>query len=238
MLQLLQLLPAAVAAAAGIGTDDGAAGVTLSIFDNSAFHGPAASSATVPGLSFAKEVRSGSSVELTGTLTLPPAAVFNFTCAFANTSYAFLWIDDHLVCQDNNVYKPPTSRIALPLGKLSKAALPVVLRAYVGPGVPPQLPRPGPVTFLGSYNDGDHGKPGARALRYGPQGYGYTPESCAAACPTYAYIALQDVGGPFSRKTCPVRPSTQAPGPNCTATSGFCSCDSDHSKATSQCVFI
>ena len=119
-----------------------------------------------------------------------------------------------------------------------QADLPVVLRAYVGPSPPPKQPRGGPISFLGNYYNGSHGLPGARALRYGPQAYGYTPEHCAAACSKYEYIALQDVGGPFSRKTCPVRPSTQAPGPNCTATSGFCSCDSDHSKATSQCVFI
>ena len=226
------LLPLAVGGGAAAGTVGGGGGVTLSLFDNSAFHGSAASSATIPGLSFTREVKSGSSIELTGTLTLPPAAVFNFSCAFANTSYAFLWVDDHLVCQDSNVYKPPISRLDLPLGKLNKAALPVVLRAYVGPSAPAQLPRPGTVAYIGNYYDGDHGKAGARALRFGPQGYGFTPESCAAACPLYEYIALQDVGGRLSRKVCAPGPNT--PGPNCTATSGYCSCDSELSKATGQ----
>ena len=218
---------AAAAAAAG-------GGVTLSVFDNSAFYGPATSSGTIPGLAFNKEVKSGTSIELTGTLTMPPAAVFNFTCSFANTSYAFLWIDDHLICQDNNIYKPPTSRVDLPLGKLSKAALPVVLRAFIGPSPPPKLPRQGLLKFIGNYYDGIHGKAGPRALRYGPQAYGFTPESCAAACPSYEYIALQDIGGRFSRSHKACQPAPNAPGPNCTATSGFCSCDSDFSKVTSQ----
>ena len=113
-------------------------GITLSTFSNSAFHGPAASREILPGLSFTREVKSGWSLEAVGTLTLPPAALFNFTCAFGNTSFAFLWVDDHLICQDNNVYKPPTSRLDLPLGKLSKAALPIVLRVYVGPSPPAQ----------------------------------------------------------------------------------------------------
>ena len=29
---------------------------------------------------------------------------FNFSCSFSNTSYAFLWVDDHLVCQDGHIY--------------------------------------------------------------------------------------------------------------------------------------
>lgn len=33
-----------------------------------------------------------------------------------------------------------------------------------------------------------------RALRYGPHNYGYTAETCRAACPEYKYFALQDDG--------------------------------------------
>jgi hypothetical protein len=227
-LAALLLLPATTA--------DDTSGVTLSVFNNSAFHGPPASSRTVPGLSFTREpVLTGTSIELVGTLVLPPRpAVFNFTCTFANTSYAFLWIDDHLVCQDGNIYRPPTSRLDLPLGRLSKAALPVVLRAYVGPSRPPRSPRAGPIKFIGNYYDGIHGKAGPRVLRYGPQSYGFTPEGCAAACRTYEFIALQDVGGRWGRKACGGAEGGGALGPNCTATSGFCSCDSDRAHVVSQ----
>ncbi len=54
---------------------------------------------------------------------------------------------------------------------------------------------------LGSYRD-----TGSRALRYGPHRYGYTPETCAAACSAYKYFALQH--------------------------GGWCCCDNDLSHAT------
>ena len=55
--------------------------------------------------------------------------------------------------------------------------------------------------FIGSYKD-----TGSRALRYGPHAYGYTAETCAAACPQYTYIGLQD--------------------------NGWCCCDNDYNHVT------
>ena len=177
---LLPLLQAGTAASGG---------VTLSVWNNSAWAGEPASSETVPGLTFSRSIATGTSVEMTGTLNFPlGAAEYNFSCAFGNTTSAFLWIDDHLVCQDGKIYTAvPVARTDLPLKRLSKAALSVVLRLYTAPT---QMPR-GPVSFIGNWNDNAAG----RVLRFGPQSYGFDPQSCADACHKYEYCALQDVGG-------------------------------------------
>lgn len=198
-----------------------AASVTLSVWNNSAWAGEPQSSETVPALSFSRIIPTGTSVEMTGTLTLPLGSTeYNFSCAFANTTSAFLWIDDHLVCQDGNIYTAvPVARTDLPLKRLSKAALPVVLRLYTAP---PQLPR-GPVSYIGSWKDAP-----ARVMRFGPQSYGFTPQGCADACATYEYCGLQDVGGRFARKACPgAKPGT------CSNQTGYCSCDNDLSHIES-----
>ena len=59
--------------------------------------------------------------------------------------------------------------------KLSKAELPVLLRAYAAPTQPPR----GPVQFIGNYND--HA---GWVMRFGPRSYGFSPQSCADA-PTF-----------------------------------------------------
>ena len=58
---------------------------------------------------------------------------------------------------------------------------------------------------IGPYKD-----TGNRALRYGPHQYGYTAETCKAACPQYKYIGLQNGNG----KT------------------GWCCCDNSFNHAT------
>eukprot|EP01052_Picozoa_sp_SAG31_P033602 SAG31_NODE_3820_length_3852_cov_4.934985_6_plen_271_part_00 len=90
-----------------------------------------------------------------------------------------------------------------------------------------QFPR-GKVHFLGNWNDGNNGTAGPRMLRFGPQSYGFSPQRCAETCATYEYCALQDVGGRFSRKVCAAGSSS------CTNTTGYCSCDNDFSRITSQ----
>ena len=62
-----------------------------------------------------------------------------------------------------------------------------------------------PYINIGSYKDTS-----TRALRWGPQAYGYTAAQCVAACPDYRYAALQNGDG----------------------TTGWCSCDDDLSNAT------
>ena len=212
--------------ASGTGSDSG--GVTLSVWNNSAWAGEPQSSEVVPGLSLSRELPTGSTLEMVGTLELPAGSQeYNFSCSFGNTTMGFLWIDDHLVCQDGNIYKPPVSRTDLPLRRLSKASLPVVLRAYTAPA---RLPR-GKVHFIGNYFDGNHGLAGPRVLRFGPQSYGFTPQSCADACTKYEYAALQDIGGRFARKACP----GAVPG-TCTNLTGFCSCDNGLAHVESQGV--
>ena len=61
------------------------------------------------------------------------------------------------------------------------------------------------ITPKGSYRDTQN-----RALRYGPHNWGYTTETCKAACPTSKYIALQDGNGQ----------------------TGWCSCDNDWNHVT------
>ena len=222
LLALVGLSSVALGAAAG----GSGAGATLRVFSNSAWSGTPASSTTVPSLSFTGALVPGSSVELLATLQLPLTGEYNFSCAFANTTAGFLWIDDHLVCQDGKVYTTvPVARTDLPLKRLSKPSLPMVLR-FVVPQ--PTLPR-GQVSFLGTWNDGNNGTAGPRMLRSGPQSYGFAPQRCADACDKYEYSALQDVGGRFARKACP----GAAPG-SCTNVTGYCSCDNDFSRITSQ----
>ena len=70
-----------------------------------------------------------------------------------------------------------------------------------------------PYTRIGSYKDGGNEvqKSGAkRALKFGPHKYGYTQETCMAACPDYKYFALQAGNG----------------------TTGWCACSNSLSDAT------
>ena len=177
---------------ASAGAADG--GVTLSVWNNSAWTGLPHLSEVRPGLAFQGDLPTGSTLEMVGTLELPAGSTeYNFSCSFANTTMGFLWIDDHLVCQDGNVYKPPVSRTDLPLKRLSKASLPVVLRAYTAPS---QRSR-GNASFVGNFFDGDHGLSGPRVLRFGPQSYGFSPQSCADACTQYLPCTI--IALPLSR---------------------------------------
>jgi hypothetical protein len=63
-----------------------------------------------------------------------------------------------------------------------------VYEATPFPNLPPVDPN-AKVLAIGSYKD-----TGSRALRYGPHAYGYTAETCAKACPTFKYVALQNNG--------------------------------------------
>ena len=46
--------------------------------------------------------------------------------------------------------------------------------------------------IIGPYEDNHTQSDDNRALNYGPKSYGYTFETCRAACPTYKYFALQN----------------------------------------------
>ncbi len=52
----------------------------------------------IPTLSFTMPAVT-SSAEVTGTVNLQPGVSYSFFCSFDGASIAFLWIDDHLVCQ-------------------------------------------------------------------------------------------------------------------------------------------
>ena len=158
-----------------------------------------------------ESVSTGQSLELTGSMELPKGYATAFRCNFSSSvTLAFLWIDDHMVCHRGAFSDwPAPGRADNPLRRLTKTRLPFVMRILVGA---PPAPRP-PVKFYGCYLDGSGGAPGPRALRYGPQSYGYTAQSCAEACRGYSIVALQDVS-------------------NRTNMQGWCSCDNDMDRAT------
>eukprot|EP01045_Picozoa_sp_COSAG04_P000646 COSAG04_NODE_17_length_40288_cov_9.152728_2_plen_784_part_00 len=87
----------------------GEAGVRLRVYANSGLAGPPAEERLLPTASFAlpASAHGGTfSAELSGSLLLPAASggLFNFSCAFVNSTLGFVWVDGHLVCADGNAY--------------------------------------------------------------------------------------------------------------------------------------
>lgn len=111
----------------GTGRSDNTHGASLRLFLNSAFAGEPAYNRTLSSLSVPPlPVLVGTSIEVVATLQLPVTGELNITCEFLNATYAFLWIDDHLVCQTGAYTDVPVARLDLPLRRLSKA----VVRAH------------------------------------------------------------------------------------------------------------
>ena len=126
-------------------------GLTMSVYNNSAWYGAPLRSSVVPGFDVSVPIeRTGGSptpfsVEITGTLTYPASAkpcfendhgCFTFNCSFGAASYGFLWFDDHLVCQNGAYVLHPDSfdgSAGNPLRVLSKKEITVRLQAYVDP---------------------------------------------------------------------------------------------------------
>ena len=87
--------------------------LTLNVYDNTALAGTPVSTTTIATLNFSLPIADPAapaplSAEVLGTLSYPSGVApcfendrgcFVFRCAFPGASYAFLWVDDHLVCQ-------------------------------------------------------------------------------------------------------------------------------------------
>ena len=122
-------------------------GLTMRVYNNSAWYGQPIQSSVVDGFDQQVPVHPGGSafsVELVGTLTYPQAkpcfendkGCYTFNCSFGAASYGFLWFDDHLVCQAGAYVLHPDSfdgSAGNPLRVLSKQAVVVRLQAYFDP---------------------------------------------------------------------------------------------------------
>lgn len=81
-----------------------------------------------------------SSTEVVGTLQLHEDVAYGFFCAFKGVTFAFLWVDDHLVCQIGAYMSPnvtlapyhPTLRFGTdnPFLAQEKTALPVRMQVF------------------------------------------------------------------------------------------------------------
>ena len=113
------------------------AGLTLSVFNNTACAGTPVITRTVPGLSFTLDDDRGGAplcASLSGTMQALVGAQYAFACDLAGASFATLHVDDHLVCQRGahvgSQCGPPGSPHDCkgtdnPLPTMSRTALPV-----------------------------------------------------------------------------------------------------------------
>jgi hypothetical protein len=133
MQQLLLALLVAAAAAATVAAAAAAAatdGVRLRVYDNSGLLGPPVEDRVLQSAAFSLPgaAHGGAwSAELSGQLLLADSAagLFNFSCAFANTTLGFVWVDGHLICQDGNAYPqqgPGGSDNPLPINVFNNAS--------------------------------------------------------------------------------------------------------------------
>eukprot|EP00937_MAST-01D_sp_MAST-1D-sp2_P000362 g362.t1 len=145
--------------------------LTLRLYNNSALAGEPLSISTVDTLSFSVPLATASaplSLEASGTLTYPagtPACFENdqgcytFDCAFHGASYAFLWVDDHLVCQAGAYAPKPNTfdgSAGNPLRVLRRKAVAVRLHLYyngVPPVSPPTSPTPASAPLPAGYSE-------------------------------------------------------------------------------------
>jgi|EP01047_Picozoa_sp_COSAG01_P003191 hypothetical protein len=142
------LVPAALLAGPG------ASGLTMRLYNNSAWAGVPSQTSVVPTFDVTLPVGSGGApftVEITGSLTFPPGTkpcfendqgCYTFNCSFGAATYGFLWFDDHLVCQNGAYIVKPDSfdgSAGNPLRVLSKKTITVRLQAYLDPANPHSL---------------------------------------------------------------------------------------------------
>ena len=81
-------------------------GLTLRVWGNSGRAGPPASTSIVAGpiLNITGPTGGAFSAELEGTIDFNTSGVFEFFCNFSLTTTAFVWVDGHMICQDNHAY--------------------------------------------------------------------------------------------------------------------------------------
>jgi hypothetical protein len=79
-------------------------GLTLRVWDNTGRAGPPKTTSVVDGPIVNLTAAGPFSAELEGTIDFNASGVFEFFCNFSLTTTAFVWIDGHMICQDNHAY--------------------------------------------------------------------------------------------------------------------------------------
>jgi len=150
------LLVAATAAAAAADQD----GLTLRVYDNTALAGEPIATSVVGGASIERAADTPFSAELSGTVTFPAPGVYNFSCAFEQSTLGWVWIDGHQVCGDGHAYTlvEGTYDNPLPITTTQRAGLTLPFRAHLyNDGAPTRTCAIESVRPAGCYDDAAHG---------------------------------------------------------------------------------
>eukprot|EP00047_Mylnosiga_fluctuans_P010910 m.18530 g.18530 ORF g.18530 m.18530 type:complete len:888 (+) comp3351_c0_seq1:1594-4257(+) len=159
-------------------------GLVWRVFNNSALAGTPVQLKTTQSFGAAYSSAGPMSGELAGSVVFPMNGTIVLDCAFVNTTVAFVWIDDHLVCQ-SGAYKPPVSSFDNPIFVTAGVSYPVRAQVYFTP--PPSCRA---TTPLGCFNDSNHACAFDQAYR-GPDN---TPADCLTRCVAVgaSIMALED----------------------------------------------
>jgi hypothetical protein len=173
-----------------------AAGVQLTIYNNTALTGPPLVRQTIgsaSAISFSHASSAPFSAEVIGTLNFTRTANYTFDCDFGlpHSSVAFAWVDGHQVCQvSGGPYSAGGLDKKLPIGTALGSRLKAVrIRLWVNPAAPGRGPPPPPPPMpTKGYSDEGQGyctSGGKRPESFLCQGGGpctFTQASCAKLC--------------------------------------------------------
>ena len=152
-------LAASICTKAGAGPSDG---ITLKLYKNQGLFGPPASIFVLNSTSFALPGNTSFSAELVGTVSFPPTGgVYHFACNMTAGTMGYVWVDGHMVCQDNITYKSYGGGATNPLPintfeNLSKGvvkALPFRAHLYYSGPRQKQVCKP---SSIGVFDDANH----------------------------------------------------------------------------------
>ena len=148
-------------------------GLLLDVFNNSVLYGRPFFSQILPSLNFRHDTTFPFSAELQGTVSFPKAGMVKINCSFLNTTVAFVWINDFLVCQDGHAYQPGPASYNNPIPVLPSQAYVVRAHIYFN-----GFATCAPSTMLGCFNDTGHDC----AFTLGLRSDALTQETCALSC--------------------------------------------------------
>ena len=141
------------------------AGLSLKVWDNTARAGPPKTSTVIGHPSFNFSAGAPFSADIEGTIEFNASGVYEFYCNFSLTTTAFVWIDGHMICQDNHAYvvDPKVMDNPLPIqgqdaGKATKT-LPFRAHIMYNGTVPAPVCDPTTIrdiTAIGCFNDTAH----------------------------------------------------------------------------------
>ena len=99
----------------GSSDDNSSSGLSFKLFDNGALANTPKSTGVTETANLTLTdtgVECYLSGELVGTLSFAKSGIYQFNCQFFYTSTGWVWVDGHLVCQDNNclLYTSPSPR--------------------------------------------------------------------------------------------------------------------------------